>query len=373
MTRYNASTMEGASFPRVSTRRQTTPLPEQPEFGQHFTDHMVLMDWTAESGWHSPRITAYAPLPLDPAAAALHYALEVFEGLKAYRHPDGTSHLFRPWANAQRFQESAERLVLPSLPAEWFVAAAEALVDADARWIPTQEEASLYLRPFLIATDAFLGLRVPRSALFAVIASPTLPYFSERGPLRMWLSSEHSRAGKGGTGAAKCGGNYASSLLAASIAAEHSCDQVVFTDASTGRLIEEAGNMNLFLATRDGALITPPVEPASRGGTILAGITRNSVIQLARIEGLRVEERPVEVDEWAEGVHSGYITEAFATGTAAVIAPLGELLGENGLIAPATSSGLGPVGGSLRRRLTDIQFGLAPDEFGWMHRVRSTR
>lgn len=373
MQRHSELIAPAPLFRRAAAADTDAPtLPDSPVFGQHFTDHMVLIDWDATTGWHSARVVDYAPLSIDPAAAVLHYALEIFEGLKAYRHPNGTIHLFRPRDNARRFQKSAERLALPILDLDWFTAAAEQLVAADAQWIPRGKDASLYLRPFLIATDAFLGLRVPRKALFAVIASPTTPYFSDERPLRMWLSTEHTRAGRGGTGAAKCGGNYASSLLATSIAAEHGCDQVVFTDATTGTCIEEAGNMNLFLVTRDGSMLTPPVTPAAEGGTVLEGITRDSVIQIARRAGLRVEERSVTVDEWVEGIRTGDVTEAFATGTAAIVTPLGELVCDRGVIAPAAAQGIGPVAAMLRRKLTEIQFGFAPDDFGWMHHVETT-
>lgn len=342
--------------------------PELPIFGQHFTDHMVQIAWDSGTGWHNPRITRYRPLLVDPAAAVLHYGLEIFEGLKAYRHPDGSVHLFRPEANAARFQRSAERLALPALDAGIFVASLEALVALDADWIPSEPDSALYLRPFLIATDPYLGLRVPRSASFVLIASPARPYFTEDRPLEMWLSREYSRAGKGGTGAAKCGGNYASSLLATALAAQHGCDQVVFTDSETGSYVEEAGNMNLFLVQRDNTLLTPPVAPASEGGTVLEGITRDSIITLARAEGHRVEERRISVDEWAEGVQTGDIVEAFAVGTAAIVAPIGRLHTAD-TIVPSPTEGIGQVTAKLRRRLTDIQFGRDADEHAWMRRI----
>lgn len=335
-----------------------------PAFGKVFTDHMVLIDWTAEQGWHDARLTAYAPLTVDPASVVLHYGQTVFEGMKAYRQPDGSTQLFRPERNAERMQRSCARLALPQLPVDTFVAACEVLVRADQGWVPTAEGASLYLRPFMIADEVGLGVRPSQSARFMVIASPAGSYFS--GPLRgvsLWLSQEYVRAAPGGTGAAKCGGNYAASLVAQQEAIEHGCDQVVFLDAVEHRWVEELGGMNLFFVTADGRLLTPELS-----GSILEGVTRDSILTLAREQGLTVEERKVDIDEWRKGAADGQVTEVFACGTAAVVTPVGALRWPDGECV-AGDGQPGPVTLRLRQALMDLQFGLTDDVHGWMHPV----
>src|SRR6476661_67794 len=245
-----------------------------PGFGKYFTDHMALATWTAGHGWHSAQVRPYGPLQLDPSAAVLHYAQEIFEGLKAYRHADGSVWAFRPDQNAARFQRSARRLALPELPADDFVEAVRALVAADVDWVPAfgSGEASLYLRPFMFASEAFLGVRPASEVTFCVIASPAGAYFSGGvQPVSIWLSSEYTRAAPGGTGAAKCGGNYAASLAAQVEATANGCDQVAFLDAVERRWVEELGGMNLYFVHRDGSIVTPELT-----GTILEGITRSS-------------------------------------------------------------------------------------------------
>ena len=335
-----------------------------PGFGVHFTDHMFVAEWTPEAGWHDARVTAYAPLSLDPATAVLHYAQEIFEGMKAYRHDDGSVWTFRPEQNAARLIRSARRLALPELPVEDFVASVDALVTADERWVPDPSgEKSLYLRPFMFASETFLGVRPARHVTYMVIASPAGAYFAKGlKPVSIWLSEEYARAGVGGMGAAKTGGNYASSLVAQQEATEHGCDQVAFLDTVERKWVEELGGMNLYFVHDDGSIVTPELS-----GTILEGITRSSIIELCRQQGWKVDERKVSVDEWREGVASGRITEVFACGTAAVVTPVGTLKWRGGEVGSGDETG--PVTQQVRRALVDIQYGRAEDAFGWMHQV----
>jgi branched-chain amino acid aminotransferase len=361
MTSASLFRVEQATSPTPDSRREE--ILTAPGFGVHFTDHMVSAAWTPERQWHDARLHAYGPLSVDPATAVLHYAQEIFEGLKAYAHDDGSVWTFRPEANARRFQRSASRLALPELPADMFVAALDLLVGTDRAWVPHGGETSLYLRPFMYASEAFLGVRPSKHVSFHVIASPAGAYFkSGVRPVSIWLSRDYSRAGVGGTGAAKCGGNYASSLLPQQQAAEHGCEQVVFLDTVEHLWVEELGGMNIFFVHDDGTLVTPPV-----GGTILDGITRDSVLTLAAGLGHKIDERPVSIDEWREGVGSGRIVEVFACGTAAVITPVGRLAWEDGELNCGDETGA--VTASIRQRLLDIQYGRADDPYGWMHRV----
>jgi branched-chain amino acid aminotransferase len=333
-----------------------------PGFGKHFTDHMVDICWSEKGGWHRPRVQPYGPISLDPAAAVLHYAQEVFEGMKAYRHADGSIWTFRPDANAARMQRSAKRLALPELPAEYFIESLHQIIAVDAAWVPSAAETSLYLRPFMFAKEAFLGVRPAKKVAYYLIASPAGAYFHGGvKPVSIWLSTKYARAGKGGTGAAKTGGNYASSLVAQAEAYEHGCAQVLFLDGS-GTYLEELGGMNVILVTKDGRLITPESD------SILEGITRDSVLQLGRDRGLTVEQRPVPLQEWIDGVESGEIVEAFACGTAAVVTPISELKGEHVSIVMPEPTGE-RVSLSLRQELTDIQYGRVPDRHGWLHRL----
>ncbi|MGR4008964.1 branched-chain amino acid aminotransferase [Leucobacter sp. 1207-22] len=334
---------------------------ENPGFGNYFTDHMVSISWSREAGWHDAAVLPYGPLAIDPGSSVLHYGQEIFEGLKAYRRPDGSIVSFRPIENARRLNESAARLALPELPEELFVEACRQLVQIDADWVPAGEDQSLYLRPFMIADESFLGVRAAEKARFLVIACPSGAYFTGGvKPVSIWLSQGLSRAGDGGTGAAKCGGNYAASLLPQQVAAENGCQQVLFTDAQEEGRIDELGGMNLFLVRADGTLLTPELN-----GNILPGITRRSLIELAEARGHKVEERAVTVAEWRAGVADGSIVEAFACGTAAVITPIGKLkapefeidFGEN---APGTLTM------SLREELTGIQTGVVADSHNWL-------
>ena len=335
----------------------------EPGFGRYFTDHMVDICWSERGGWHRPRVQPYGPIALDPAAAVLHYAQEVFEGLKAYRHANGSIWSFRPEANAARMQRSARRLALPELPTEYFLESLRQLIAVDSDWVPSAPETSLYLRPFMFAKEAFLGVRPANKVNYYVIASPAGAYFTGGvAPVSIWLSTTYARAGKGGTGAAKTGGNYAASLIAQAEAAEHGCAQVLFLDPVEGKYIEELGGMNVVLVYKDGTVVTPESD------SILEGITRESLLQLARDRGHKVEQRRVSIDEWREGVASGDISEVFACGTAAVVTPIALLKGENLAIGSADAVA-GELTMSLRQELTDIQYGRRPDPHGWMTRL----
>jgi branched-chain amino acid aminotransferase len=357
------------SLTYATTPRAKPTAPERraeilaaPGFGKFFTDHMVQVTWTAETGWHDAEVLPYGPISLDPAAAVLHYAQEIFEGMKAYRHDDGSVWTFRPHANAARFNRSAARLALPMLPEDDFVDAIERLVKIDVEWVPTGGENSLYLRPFMFASESFLGVRPAAEVRFMVIASPVGPYFSGGvKPVKIWLSANYTRAALGGTGAAKCGGNYAAGLAAQLEASANGCDQVCFVDAVEHRWVEELGGMNMYFVHADGRLTTPPVS-----GTILEGITRASILELAKELGLSPEERPISVDEWREGVTSGEIREVFACGTAAVVTPVGKLLWEGGEVGTEAA---GEMTLRIRKSLIDVQYGRAEDTHGWMHQL----
>lgn len=335
-----------------------------PGFGRVFTDHMAVIRFSDQAGWHDARITARAPLPIDPASSVLHYAQEIFEGLKAYRLEDGGAALFRPDANARRFRDSARRLAMPELPEGLFIESIERLVAADRAWIP-EGEGALYLRPFMFASEVFLGVKPAGEYLYMVIASSVGAYW--KGGVRaisLWVSREHTRAAAGGTGAAKCGGNYAASLLAQKAAIAQGCDQVVFLDAVERRWVEELGGMNLFFVFADGTLRTPPLT-----GTILPGITRDSLLILARDAGMRVEEEPYGIDQWRADARSGRLVEAFACGTAAVVTPIGRVTDRDGDFAMPGDGGAGPITDRLRRALVDIQRGRAPDPHDWVRRL----
>ena len=340
---------------------------ENPGFGQYMTDHMVTATWTKGEGWHSGELTAYGNISLSPAAAVLHYAQEIFEGMKAYRHPDVSIWSFRPEANAERLINSARRMALPELPVEDFLESVRLLVQADQAWVPAADEGekSLYLRPFMYASAAFLGLRPSVEVKYSVIASPAAAIFTGGlRPVKLWLCEHFARAGAGGTGAAKCGGNYASALAGQLEGIEHGCDQAVFLDSATQTFIEELGGMNLFFVTSDDRLVTPELT-----GTILEGVTRSSILDLAKELGLDPQEKRIEIAEWKQGVASGEIREIFACGTAAVVTPVGELRWEGGSAASTAGESGGPVTNAIRTRLLDIQYGRAQDTHGWMRRL----
>jgi len=335
----------------------------EPGFGKHFTDHMVDICWSEHGGWHRPRVQPYGPISLDPAAAVLHYAQEIFEGLKAYRHADGSIWSFRPEANAERMKRSARRLALPELPTEYFVESLRQLIAVDARWVPSAPETSLYLRPFMFAKEAFLGVRPAAKVNYYVIASPAGAYFKGGvTPVSIWVSTDYSRAGKGGMGAAKTGGNYASSLVAQQEAYDHGCAQVLFLDSEQGEYLEELGGMNVVFVYRDGRVVTPESD------SILQGITRDSLLQLAKDRGLKVERRRVSIHEVREGVASGDIVEMFACGTAAVVTPIAQFTADGYTIGEADAPA-GELTMSLRQEITDIQYGRIADRHGWMTRL----
>jgi branched-chain amino acid aminotransferase len=342
--------------------KERTARLENPGFGRIFTDHMAVVRYDQAKGWHGARVESRANFPLDPALAVLHYAQEIFEGLKAYRRDDGGVNLFRPDANARRFQSSADRMAMAPLPEDVFIEAVEQVVRIDRAWIPGGE-GSLYLRPFMIASEVFLGVKPSAEYIFAVIASPVGSYFKGGpAPVSIWVSENYTRAAIGGTGTVKCGGNYAASLRAQAEAIEHGCDQVVFLDAVERRYIEELGGMNIFFVFDDGSLVTPPL------GTILPGITRDSIIALARDAGTRVREEPYTIEQWRADAASGKLKEAFACGTAAVISPIGKVCSTGGdfLISGGAA---GPVAMGLRKQLVDIQYGRAPDLHNWIRKV----
>lgn len=336
-----------------------------PAFGTVFTDHMVDICWSEKGGWHRPRVQPYGPISLDPAASVLHYGQEIFEGLKAYRHADGSIWTFRADQNALRMQRSAARMALPELPVEYFLQSLRELIAVDGDWVPSAPETSLYLRPFMFAKEAFLGVRAAKKVAYYVIASPAGAYFSGGvSPVSIWLSTQYSRAGKGGTGAAKTGGNYAASLIAQQEAYEQGCQQVLFLDSVEGKYLEELGGMNVVLVYKDGTLVTP------KSDTILPGITRDSILTLAKDAGHDVQRRDISIEEWRSGYESGDIVEAFACGTAAVVTPIGQLKTPDFTIG-SPDQPAGELTMALRTKLTDIQYGRAEDTYGWMVRLDS--
>ena len=335
-----------------------------PQFGRVFTDHMVTIRYVEGKGWHDAKVTARAPFSLDPATAVLHYAQEIFEGMKAYRLADDSLALFRPDANARRFTESANRLAMAALPEELFLEAIRQLVRIDKDWMPTIAGGALYLRPFMFASEVFLGVKPSAEYIFCVIASAVGNYW--KGGARavsIWVSQDYTRAAPGGTGAAKCGGNYAASLVAQAEAISHGCDQVVFLDAAEHRWVEELGGMNVFFVFDDGSIVTPPLS-----GTILPGITRDSLMTLARDEGMVVREAPYAIDAWRADAASGRLREAFACGTAAVVTPIGEVRDASGSFTIG-AGGPGQITERLKERLTHIHRGTTPDPYGWVHRI----
>lgn len=346
--------------PHPATPERVAEVLAKPGFGQHFTDHMVTIRWNREKGWHDAEVGPYSTLALDPAAMVLHYGQAIFEGLKAYRQPDGSIASFRPEANAERFRSSARRMAMPELPDELFLESVRQILAVDSRWVPSAEEESLYLRPFMISTEKGLGVRPASEYLYVLIASPAGSYFASGvRPVSVWLSTEYVRAAPGGTGAAKFAGNYAASLVAQAQAAEKGCDQVVWLDAVERRWVEEMGGMNLFFVFGD-KVVTPELT-----GTLLPGITRSSLLQLASDLGLSVEERRISTDEWEKANASGELTEVFACGTAAVITPVGHVKHANGEFDIA-DGGTGSVTMKLRERLTGLQHGHVADSHGWM-------
>ncbi len=350
------------------TATERERLLANPGFGRIFTDHMVEARWTADEGWTGLALSDYAPLALDPGTVALHYAQAVFEGLKAFRQAGGGVAAFRPDAHARRFRDSARRLALPELPEERFLEAIDMLLAVDHEWVPSAPDHSLYLRPFMFAREVTLSVHPANEVTFLLIASPSGSYFP-RGvqPVTVWLSEDFSRAAPGGTGAAKTGGNYAGGLLAQAQAAEKGCDQVVWLDSREHRWVEEMGGMNLFFVFGKGSrarLMTPALT-----GTLLPGVTRDSLLTLGREMGFEVEEGRISVEEWEAGCADGSLTEAFACGTAAVITPVGAVKSARASWTVG-DGGAGEVSTRLRSALVDIQRGASPDPHRWLHHAR---
>jgi branched-chain amino acid aminotransferase len=350
--------------PSPRSAEEITALLENPGFGKVFTDHMVTIRWTRGEGWHDAQLQPYGPVTLDPATSFIHYGQSIFEGLKAYRQPDGSIASFRPEANAARFNRSAARLAMPALPEELFLESLRLLVETDSAYVPDDPEKSLYLRPFMFGTEPFLGVKPSDSYLYVLIASPAGAYFP-RGvkPVSVWLSTEYVRAAPGGTGEAKCAGNYAASLVAQAQAAAEGCDQVVWLDAAEHRWVEEMGGMNLYFVHGTGAdarLVTPELT-----GSLLPGVTRDSLLTVAKDLGYGAEEGRINVDDWREGNASGEISEVFACGTAAVITPVGSVKSATGEWTVG-DGGSGPITMQLRQALLDVQTGRTADVHGWM-------
>lgn len=346
----------------------TQASPQPLGFGVRMTSHMVTMRWTKSGGWQGGEVEDYHHLDLDPAAVGLHYGQVIFEGLKAYRQSDGGVAIFRPRENARRFNRSAERLVMPALPEEDFVAALRALVAADRDWVPSGAGQSLYLRPYMIASEATLGVRPASEYLFVLIASPVDPFFSsEVRPVNVWVSDTYVRAAPGGTGAAKTPGNYAGAMRAQMEAAAAGCDQVVWLDAVERLWVEEMGAMNLFFVW-DRAGDSPHITTPPLTGTLLPGVVRDSLLALANDAGYTCHEEQLSIADWRSASHSGTMTEAFATGTAAVVAPIGTVRRGDDLWTVG-APGVHPVALDLRQRLLDLQHGVTADPYGWLDHV----
>lgn len=347
----------------VTQNKNPSQKPEgDPGFGRVFTDHMFRMDFTEETGWHNARILPYGPIEISPAAMVLHYAQEIFEGLKAYRAPSGEVLLFRPQENAARMAESCQRMCMPVIEPDMWLEAVRRLVDIDRDWVPHDPGMSLYIRPFIFATEAHLGARASREYSFMVVLSPVGSYYpTGMKPVKIHVEKHYVRAVRGGTGTAKCGGNYAGALKAQGEAGKDGYQQVLWLDGVEQRYIEEVGAMNVFFKIGD-TVVTPRLQ-----GSILPGITRRSCMEILRDWGYTVEERPLSLEEVAKAAADGTLKEAFGTGTAAVIAPIGELRADDGQIH--ISEDIGPLSQRLYDELTGIQWGLRPDIRGWTQKV----
>ena len=344
-------------------------LKEKPDqinlgFGTYFTDHMFMMDYTEGVGWHDARIVPYAPIAMDPATMVLHYAQETFEGLKAYRNPKGEITLFRPEMNARRMINSNKRICMAELPEDMFVEAVEAIVKYEQDWIPTAKDTSLYIRPFMFASEASVGVHPAKSYTFVIILSPVGSYYPEGvNPVKIWVEDEYVRAVKGGTGFTKCGGNYAASIAAQVKAESHGYTQVLWLDGVHRKYVEEVGTMNVMFLI-DDTVVTAPLE-----GSVLPGVTRDSIIHILKDWGYKVEERELSIDELMEAGRNGKLKEAFGTGTAAVISPVGQLYykGEEIVINDFKT---GELTQKLYDTLTGIQWGRLEDKYGWVRYIK---
>ena len=354
----------------LNIRIEKTPSPKtKPDysklgFGRYFTDHMFLMNYSTDKGWHDPRIVPYGPIELDPSAMVFHYAQELFEGLKAYRRADGGIQLFRPNKNIERMENTCDRLCVPRIPEEDVLQAIKAVVSTDRDWVPTSEGTSLYIRPFIIATDPQLGVHPSHTYLFAIILSPVGSYYAAGiNPVKIYVEREYVRCVKGGTGRAKAGGNYAASLIGQQRAEDMGCAQVLWLDGVHRKYIDEVGAMNVFFVI-DGVVVTPELTD----GNILPGVTRASCVELLKKWGVPVEERKVSIDEVLEAADNGKLDEAFGTGTAAVISPVGELYdGDREIVI--NNNEIGPISKRLYDAITGIQWGKAEDIMGWIEKI----
>jgi branched-chain amino acid aminotransferase len=352
--------------PQAKDEATRNALVAEGGFGKYYTDHMVVCEWEEKTGWAEPEIKAYGPITLDPATAVFHYGQEIFEGMKAYRQPDGGIALFRPEANAQRFINSAKRLALPEMSIELFLETVNEFVKIDGGWVPNQVGESLYIRPFMIATEVGLGVRPTNKATYMLIATPAGAYFDPSKPVSVWISTEYVRAAQGGTGEAKCGGNYAASLVAQKAAAKEGCDQVVWLDAKERKWVEEMGGMNLYFVKgsgKDATVITPKLT-----GTLLPGVTRDSILSVAKDLDYKTDEVMLSVDDWRDGIASGEITEIFACGTAAVVSPIGQAKSAMGTWVTGDGQP-GKITMEIRNHLLGIQHGKIEDKHGWNKRV----
>lgn len=348
----------------TSTRKNKPLAGEALGFGRIFTDHMFVMDYHSGQGWHDARIVPYAAIELDPSAMVLHYSQTIFEGMKAYRRADGGINLFRPELNFERLNSSAERMAIPTIDGKYVLACLEDLLRIDADWIPSEAGTSLYIRPFIIATDALLGVRASNSYKLMILLSPSGSYYAGGlKPTSIYVEDHYVRAVRGGIGAAKTGGNYAASVKSQQQATEKAYDQVLWLDGIERRYIEEVGAMNVFFVS-EGKLLTPKLT-----GSILPGITRRSVIELATSLGYDVQETQITIEELIAGMKSGTVTEGFGSGTAAVISPIGNLTYDGETINFGETNDAGPVALALYETLTGIQYGTVEDRYGWIHQV----
>ena len=343
----------------LAETRKPLPDPDTLVFGKTFTDHMFLMNSDAGQGWHDPRIVPYGPLSLEPSCMVFHYAQELFEGMKAYRTPEGKVQLFRPMENALRFNSSCERMCVPAIDPDFFVDAVKALVKVDQAWVPNKKGASLYIRPFVFATDPSLGVHASHSYLFVIILCPVGSYYAEGiNPVKIYVEDADVRAVRGGTGYTKCGGNYAASLRAGERAEEKGYSQVLWLDGVERKYIEEVGAMNVLFKI-DGKVVTPALT-----GSVLPGITRKSCLELLRDWGVSVEERLISAQELFDAAESGKLEEAWGSGTAAVVSPIGELaMGDK--VVTVNGGQIGRLTQRLYDTLTGIQWGTEPDPYGW--------
>ncbi|MBR8257561.1 branched-chain amino acid aminotransferase [Burkholderia ambifaria] len=344
---------------------RTRVIASHPKFGEVFTDHMLIAQYDRENGWHNFEVTELAELKMHPASHVIHYGQSIFEGMKAYHQPDGSVATFRPRVNAERFAASARRLAMPPISEEMFLKAIQALVETDRDWVPTEFGESLYLRPIMFSRDKQLLTKPSATYTFVVLASPVANYFQNGvQPVNVWASREYIRAAPGGTGEAKCAGNYAAGLAAQQEAIDHGCEQVIWLDAHDRKAIEEMGGMNVYFVFRDGdrvKLVTPQTT-----GTILKGVTRDSILTLAQDCGFEVEQRRIELNEWKAACTEGLMTEAFACGTAAIVVPIGRVRSVDGEFAVGDGQ-TGPIASMVRNKLLSIQHGLEPDTHGWLY------